>query len=270
MNAPCDLSGQVILVTRPAEQAAGLCQLIHTAGGVAQSFPTVIIRPGRQMTAAQALLRATWDVWIFVSRNAVNYALPLLPDQRLPTDVALAAVGAGTAVALRQAGRVPDLIPANQKFDSEGLLALRQLRHVKGQRILIVRGEGGRAVLAETLMQRGAEVAYAEVYRRALPEVEVKPLIAEWRRSLNLLTATSDEILNNLYQLVPEADQAWLRSLPLAVFSERTAATAMQLGFRVVAVASEASDAALLEALCRLVTMRPRLPMPKRLVATVN
>lgn len=73
-----------------------------------------------------------------------------------------------------------------------------------------------------------------------------------------MLTATSDVVLNNLCRLVPKSDHAWLRGLPLAVYSNRTAARAMELGFRVVAVASESSDPALIEALCRLTQRAPR------------
>lgn len=257
MNSPpCVLRGRSILVTRPAEQAAALCALIRAAGGEPITFPTVAIQPVHPADAVRALLGARWDVVIFVSRNAVLQTRALLAGH-LPESAQLAAVGAGTASALRAAGRVPDLVP-DARFDSEGLLELPALQQVKGQRILIVRGEGGRPLLGDTLRQRGAEVTYAEVYRRTLPRVDAAPLISDWRAAELLLTATSDEILDNLYRLIPETERSWLRGRPLAVLSVRTAARAMELGFRTVAVAHEASDPALLEALCRLLLQRPR------------
>jgi len=258
-NNPCLLSGRHILVTRPAEQAAPLCALIRAAGGVPIAFPTVAIQPIQPADSARALLGARWDLIVFVSRNAVIQALALLPERRLPDATRIAAVGAGTASALRAAGRAPDLIP-DARFDSEGLLELPTLQQVAGQRILIVRGVGGRPLLGDMLTQRGAEVVYAEVYRRALPNVDAVPLIPDWRAAALLLTATSDEVLNNLYRLIPEAEHPWLRGRPLAVFSQRTAATAMELGFRTVAVAAESSDMALLDALCRLLLQRPHEP----------
>ncbi|MBK1649238.1 uroporphyrinogen-III synthase [Rhabdochromatium marinum] len=257
---PCDLSGQAVLVTRPAEQAPPLCELIRSANGEPILFPTVAIQPSVHAKQAQEHLRESWDIVIFISRNAVNFARPLLPGGQLPAPPPegplIAAVGAATATALRQAGRPPDLIP-NRHFDSEGLLELPELTQVRGRRVLIVRGEGGRPMLGDTLTQRQAEVTYAEVYCRGLPERDAQEALPQWHQQLKFLTATSDEVLNNLCRLVPEAEHPWLRTLPLAVYSNRTAARAMELGFRVVAVASESSDPALVDALCRLMLRAP-------------
>ncbi len=257
----CDLQGQTVLVTRPADQAGHLCDLISAAHGKAMLFPTVSIQPSAQAAEARERMHEHWDILIFISRNAVNFARPMFPGGQLPAappaGPLIAAVGAATATALRDAGRAPDLVPS-QRFDSEGLLELPQLRDVRARRILIIRGEGGRPMLADTLTQRQAEVTYAEVYRRGLPERDASDQLPHWRDRLTLLTATSDEVLNNLWRLVPESAHPWLRSLPLAVYSNRTAARAMELGFRVVAVAAESSDPALVEALCRLTLRAPR------------
>ncbi|MBK5967626.1 MULTISPECIES: uroporphyrinogen-III synthase [Thiorhodovibrio] len=258
---PCDLGGQTVLVTRPAEQAAPLCALVKQANGEPLLFPTVSIRPSDHAGEAQQRLQEPWDILIFISRNAVNFALKLLPGGKLPAappaGPMIAAVGAATAAALGDAGRTPDLIPS-QHFDSEGLLELPELTQVQGRRILIVRGEGGRPMLGDTLAQRQANVVYAEVYSRGLPERDATDQLPLWHEKLKLLTATSDEVLHNLHRLVPESEHPWLRTLPLAVYSNRTAASAMELGFRTVAVASESSDPALVDALCRLAQRAPR------------
>ena len=161
------------------------------------------------------------------------------------------AVGRATAAALREQGLAPDLVP-ERGFDSEALLALPALTQVAGKRALIVRGEGGRPLLGETLSKRGAEVAFAEVYRRAVPEVDVSAELATWRERLGFVTATSDEVLRNLLELLGPTNRAWLLAMPLVVISDRGGASAMQLGFRRVAVAKEASDEGIVEALCRL------------------
>jgi len=250
--APCDLGGLGVLVTRPAGQAEGLCRLIEDAGGRAIPFPTIAIAPVADPEPARQRLAQDWELVIFVSRNAVEQALPLCPGGRLPGTRRLAAVGAATAKALAEAGGAPDLVPAG-RFDSESLLADPALAEVSGWRVLIVRGAGGRTLLADTLRARGAEVAYAEVYRRALPAADVAGLLARWDDEVQIVTATSGEVLDNLLALVGEGGRAVLLATPLVVVSERTAAAARGLGFQHVEVAERADDESLRAALCRVI-----------------
>jgi uroporphyrinogen-III synthase len=137
------------------------------------------------------------------------------------------------------------------RYDSEALLALDALTAVLGQRVLIVRGEGGRATLGDTLAERGARVFYAEVYRRTPPAVDPGPLLAQWTTQVQLATATSDEILRNLVEILGPRGQAKLFATPLVVVSARTAALAEAMGFRRVELADRAGDAEVLAALIR-------------------
>jgi uroporphyrinogen-III synthase len=225
--------------------------LVAEAGGRAICFPTVAIQQPQDPEAARGLLAEAWDLMIFISQNAVERALPLLPQGRMPEHPRLAAIGRTTALALTKSGRAPDLVPG-QRFDSETLLALPELADLRGQRVVIVRGEGGRALLGDTLAQRGAQIAYAEVYRRTLPGGDAAHLVSRWRREVHLVTATSDEILLNLCELVGEQGRELLLATPLVVVSERTAQTAGLLGFTRVEVAENAADEAMLAALCRI------------------
>jgi uroporphyrinogen-III synthase len=172
-------------------------------------------------------------------------------------------VGAATASTLEAAGRVPDLVPAG-RFDSESLLALSALADLTDRRVLIVRGEGGRDLLGDTLRARGAELAYAEVYRRTLPNADPAPLLASWKQTVQMVTATSGEILDNLLTLVGPEGRGLLLTTPLVVVSERTAKSAREIGFQRVELADRASDAAILYALCRLVGQELHLsPSPR-------
>jgi len=246
-----------VLITRPTAQAEGLCRLVETAGGRVIRFPTVAIEPVANREPARELLTQNWDLILFVSRNAVEQALPLFPHRRLPAEPQLGVVGAATAQALSLAGQTPDLMPTG-RFDSEALLALPELVDLKGRRVLIVRGVGGRGLLGNTLIERGARLAYAEVYRRTLPVTDAASLMTRWRRDVQLVTATSGEILDNLLALIEEEGQALVFDTPLVVVSERTGRTAAKLGFTRVEVANAASDAAILAALCRIVETTPQ------------
>ncbi len=242
------LNGAGVLVTRPAHQAARLCALIEERGGRPIRFPALEIREPRDPGAAEDLLRAAnaFDVLLFVSANAVERAAPHLPQPLRP---ALGVVGEGTARALRAHDLEPALVPTTSA-DSEGLLALPALQAMRGKRVLIVRGEGGRPLLGDGLRARGAEVHYAEVYRRALPEAEVAPLIASWPTHVRVVVATSREILENLFTLLGDAGRPLLEQTPLVVPNHRTAAHARTRGVRHVVVAAGPGDETLVQAAC--------------------
>ncbi len=238
-----------MLVTRPAHQAEGLCRLIEAAGGRALGFPVLEIRGPADPDLARRLLAQTWDWLFFVSANAVDSALELCGG--LPAPRRIAAVGQATAAAVAAAGYSVDLVPEGS-FDSEALLASEAMRQVAGQRILIVRGEGGRALLGDTLGERGATVAYAEVYRRVRPERDPALLLARWDEDVNAVVATSGEILDNLVGMLGAAGRERLLGTALVVVSARMAEQAERLGFARVAVAERAQDAAIVAALCGL------------------
>ena len=163
------LAGRVVLVTRPAGQGEQLADRVRAAGGEPFLFPTLAIEPVSPSPHAAALLRRP-DVFswaVFVSANAVAHGLPLiLAAGAWPPGLRAAAVGAGTAAALRARG-VPQVLAPAAGGDSESLLALAAMHEVGGQRVLVIRGVGGRELLADTLRARGAHVEYLECYRRA-------------------------------------------------------------------------------------------------------
>jgi uroporphyrinogen-III synthase len=244
----CRLNGAGVLVTRPVHQAARLCALVEAHGGRPVRFPALEIQDPLDPGAAEDLLRAAnaFDLVLFVSANAVERAAPHLPRPLRP---ALGGVGDGTARALRAHGLDPTVLPTTSA-DSEGLLALPALQAVRGRRILIIRGAGGRPLLGDGLRARGAEVHYAEVYRRALPAIDVTPLIAGWRQEVRVVVATSREVLDNLVTLLGTAGRPLLEATPLVVVNERMAAHARTLGIRRVIVATGPGDEALVRAAC--------------------
>src|SRR5690606_30528777 len=117
---------------------------------------------------------------------------------------------------------------------SETLLDDPQLKMVAGERILILRGEGGRETLADTLRERGARVDYLELYRRVQPSVDPAPLFAALDQTpLPILTVTSGDGLRNL-MAVADKRLNRLQQCPLIVISGRLGEFARQPGFATV------------------------------------
>ncbi len=249
---PCDLAGLSVLVTRPAEPAAALSEAIQAARGRPMSFPAMeILGPADSKATRRRMQEINHcDLLIFISANAVQYAFGMLPDD-IPLDLPIAAVGSATATALSNAGLDATLVPA-KRMDSEGLLALPQLQSVKGKKILIIRGNGGRETLRETLLERGAKVDYIEVYRRRIPKRNPANLIRNWGQMVDVVSATSNAILDNLFTLFGEAGRTLLQQTPLVVISQRMAEHADELGCEYIFIADSALDKSIVKTLCEV------------------
>ena len=240
-----------VLVTRPQAQAEGLCALIEKAHGRPVRFPAMEIVSLDTDEARQVLADAAGaDLLIFISANAVTHAFPLLPEE-LPLDLPVAAIGEGTARRLEEYGLPATLVPRD-RFDTEGLLALPELRDMRGRKVIILRGRGGREKLRTELLARGAEVHYAEVYERRLPRRGASNLVKGWSRLVDAVTVTSSEMLDNLLKLLGEEGAALLRQTPLVVLSERTAEHAHEQGCREIWVTEQAGDRGILQTLCEI------------------
>ena len=247
------LAGLGVLVTRPAHQAEGLCQLIEAQGGSAYRLPVLEINEPLDPRPLQ-LIAARLDEYdwaIFISANAVDRALgAILAVREWPETTRIAVIGRSSAQALQRHGLTADLLPEN-RFDSEALLALAAMQRVEGQRFVIFRGDGGREHLADSLRRRGAWVDYIEAYRRTRPAVDSGPLLAQWRAgAIDIVVVNSAESLASLADMVGETGAVLLRKTPLLIVSERMLPLVQQLGFeQAPVVAANATDAAVLQAL---------------------
>ena len=170
-----------------------------------------------------------YDIAIFVSANAAEYGVPA-PTWPATLLALRARTGHGGGAGRDRHRRCA--IPA-ATFDSEGLLALPELRDVAGKRVVIFRGEGGRGHLGDTLRERGAQVTYVDCYRRAAPRTGAAGLSEVLREGrAHALTLTSSEGLDNLCALLDAADRARLRQLPAFVPHPRIARARPQPGLR--------------------------------------
>jgi uroporphyrinogen-III synthase len=106
-------------------------------------------------------------------------------------------------------------MPTNS-FDSEGLLALPELQAVQHQHLMIVRGEGGRDLIASTLQQRGAHIHIAECYRRQALQHNTELLDRSWQQhAFSAVLLTSSEAMRYFLQLA--RGKAWLSACKIIV-----------------------------------------------------
>lgn len=231
-----------ILVTRPEPQAQGLCMVLEAAGFAAFKLPAIAIEPNPQPEYIEA---QDYDLILFVSRNAVIHGLARLRNQE--AGLGHAAVGKGTAAELAARGIGQVLIP-DERWDSEGLLARPELEQMQGKRVLILRGDGGRDLLASSLRKRGAQVDFIEVYRRCLPDADPSLILGHWPE-IDVVLATSNAILDHLLALLGPDALRLLHPKTLLLVSQRGLDHARSLGFERFLEASGASDAELIAAL---------------------
>jgi uroporphyrinogen-III synthase len=227
-----------VLVTRPKNQAEVLCRLLEQAGCLSRRLPVIEIEALQQPKNTFFLEKvAGYDWLVFVSVNAVKFSLAVWPQaQQILCKQKIAAVGLATAQAIEAVGMDVDVIPESG-FNSEALLAALSEQQVSGQKILIVRGQGGREWLAEHLRSLGAEVDYYEVYRRIKPPISHQVMIGlDIKNTVDIVTITSNEALENLLDMVDDDVQKVLKLKPLVVISERIRKKALGLGFQKIVV----------------------------------
>lgn len=254
-----DLQGLCVWVTRSERQARSLCALLEQAGANVVPVPVLtIIGPEDPRAAKRALAAALSqaDLAVFVSRNAVDWAHRLLGEtMSLRAIPGILAVGPATAAELQQQGITDVQIPA-AGADSEALLSLPLLaeEQVRGRRVIIVRGEGGRALLGDTLRARGANVEYVEVYRRCPnPDTRAR-LPALWRElSPQAIVVSSPAGLEALIDMTDAGLRERLYGCPLLAIGHHLAGQAERLGFRHCRrVSAAGGDRAVVDAVAQL------------------
>jgi uroporphyrinogen-III synthase len=242
------LSGRAILITRPREHAGPLAEAVRAAGGEPVLFPVIDIAPARDKEALARTIGSLhrFDLAVFISESAVARGCEaVLATRPWPKDLRVAAVGGSTARALERLGFTGVIAPQGQG-DSEALIALPELRDVRGRSVLVFRGEGGREWLRDALELRGAAVEYAECYRRAPPPAaNLAPLLARWQRGgIDAVSVTSGEGLANLFGLLGPTGKNYLRATPVFVSHRRIAGLARELGIGEAVLTGPGEEAA--------------------------
>ncbi|GIR14783.1 MAG: uroporphyrinogen III methyltransferase [Gammaproteobacteria bacterium] len=227
-----------VVLTRPQADSERLSEALQNEGFQTRVMPIVTIEA--IPTAEQAPAPSVSDdaLCIFISANAVRFGLPQLGSAlaRDP-DLTVIAVGNKTRDTLAAEG-IQAQVPV--RADSEGLLAMPALSAPDSRDVVIVKGEGGRELLASELTGRGARVTEWACYRRCWPEVDVSGLI-EISAGL-IFQASSGEMVSRLSELLAGGGQADLFQSSIIVPSDRVARLATEIGWGQVIRAEDASD----------------------------
>lgn len=232
-----------MLVTRPQPQADEWVARLNALGlqahalpllGIADAADTAALQQAQQSLAEHALV-------MFVSPSAVERFFAAARSSawlaEWPATTLAGSTGPGTEAALLKAGVPPSCIVtppvAEGRFDSEALWQQLEVRRPwQGACALIVRGDGGRDWLADTLRQHGAQVHFVEAYRRTAPvlgasgQALLEHALAQPARHLWLFS--SSEAVRHLPSLAPQAD--WVNSHAVATHP-RIMQAALDIGF---------------------------------------
>ena len=196
-----------VLVTRPEGQHQALVEVLQRLGVQVSHQAALRIEPLPPDGAVRQRLMNLdqYDVLFVASANAARIGIALLQDYwpQWPVGIQWVAVGDATAAFLQQAGLIP-LCP-NTGFNSEAVLALPALAQMHDKKVLILRGEQGRELLADTLRARGAEVELVNLYRRRCntafcwPEQEVDVVLVtsveSWQCLLEVCTVPATTLV---------------------------------------------------------------------------
>ena len=238
-----------VLLLKPASQADSMVNTLCAAGMEVHLMPTIEIAAMDDISVLRTAVNKIqqYDIAIFTSRHAVDHALRII--QKFPAQLTVFAIGPATQQALVDGGISIRCMP--EHYNSEGLLALPELSRVDNKQIVVFAGVGGRTLLIDSLIQRGAKITKVECYRRLLPKNDINPQLAKLKKNgVDVMVVTSNEIVENLLVLADKMYHSWLCKIPVIAPSERVAAYVQQRGFTAdILVAENASEDGILRAL---------------------
>lgn len=251
------LFGKRVLVTRARDTASTLSARLRALGADPIEYPTIrILPPEDGYTALDAALATTPgpDWLLFTSANAVAATFDRLGaagrDARALANTRVAAIGPGTADALRKQGIRADFVPTEAV--AETVLA-EFPGEVAGLRMLMPRAAAGRDTLPDGLRARGATVEVVPAYQ-TVPDAESAESLREALAAgaVDIITFTSASTVTNFVDALGEV--ALPEGVTLACIGPVTAETCAQRLRPADVIAEEHTIDGLLAALLQHVT----------------
>ena len=177
------LSGRSVVVTRARAQASGLAARLAELGATVVEAPAIRIEP----LPVRMPDVGGFDLLCVTSPNGAERLLDEVRDARALAGPTIAALGPGTARALRAGGIEADVVP--DRAVAEGLVAALAGRSFR--RALIARAEEGRDVLPEALREQGTEVEVLALYRTVAEPLDDRTREAAARSDYATFTSAS-------------------------------------------------------------------------------
>jgi len=260
---------QNFVITRPLNQADSIISSLkqHFAPSNSTLVSHLPLIKITRIKPQMPLARSRFSGIIFISPNAVTHTVNQLSKSEWKQLIKspLYAIGSRTSEVLKNICS-DVLIQTPKNMNSEGLLAMSALSNVAQQRWLIVKGLGGREILKDTLIQRGAEVVELCTYQRNMPDIKLSKKIVLALQKKSIWIITSVQAINNLAKIISQTDQQIItqtastglnqleinENCRIIVSSDRIKESAMKLGFNVIAVANNATDKQLIDCIKEL------------------
>ena len=195
---PRPLRGRTVAVTRARAQASGLARSLRELGATVVQAPVIRTQPLPELSPLDL---SGYDLVCLTSPNGVRALFERLAraahaprDARALAGACVAAIGPGTARALREHGIVAEIVP--ERFVAESLV--EALAELPVRRALVARAREARDVLPDALRARGAEVDVLELYE-TLAE-PLPPRVLAQARAADYVTFTSSSTVRFFLQ----------------------------------------------------------------------
>jgi uroporphyrinogen III methyltransferase/synthase len=242
------LHGRTVVVTRARAQASGLAATLRSLGATVVELPAIRIEPriATEEVRAAAAAIADYDLVCLTSPNGVGLLFEALAaagrDARALSGATVAAIGPGTARALRANGIAADVVP--ERFVAEALVEALASVEVEGKRVLVARAAEARDVLPDALRERGGQVDVVALYETVREAPEEDAIAAA--QGADYVTFTSSSTVTNLTEALGDRLPAAARIVSIGPV---TSATVREAGLEVAVEADRHDVDGLLTAL---------------------
>jgi uroporphyrinogen III methyltransferase/synthase len=242
------LHGKRVVVTRARAQASATAAKLRELGADVVELPAIRIEPRIETPEVADAIASlhTYALVCLTSPNGVHLLFEAMAargaDARALANATIAAIGPGTAAALREHGVIADIVP--ERYVAESLVEALADVDVDGRPVLVARAAEARDVLPEALRERRAQVDVLAVYETVQEQPSAEAI--EAAAGADYVTFTSSSTVRNLLAAVGDRFPAGARIVSIGPV---TSATARELGLEVHVEAERHEPAGVIEAL---------------------